>query len=65
MIRHAFAPEPDFYTQLSEYNAWEIYDPGVARWQQLADHAIIGALTLDLLLGWLIGLGGAGLPGHR
>ena len=65
MIRHAFAPEPDFYTLLSEYNAWEIYGPGVARWQQLADHAMIGALTLALLLGWLIGLGGAGLPGHR
>lgn len=64
MIRHAFDPRPLFHTELSEHNAWEIYGPGVEFWQQLTDVAMVGCLLLAVILGWLIGLGGVGLPNH-
>ena len=65
MIRHAFAPVDRYYTELSQYNAWEIYGPGVDQWLVAADCLLAASVVLALVLGWLIAFGGAGLPGHR
>ena len=41
-----------------------VYGPGVDRLTQWADHSMLAVLALALLFGWLIALGGVGLPGH-
>ena len=65
MIRHAFGRPGEYFTELSQYNAWEIFGPGVQSWLAAADWLLGGSVLLAVVLGWLIGLGGAGLPGHK
>lgn len=65
MLRHAFGSPGRYYTELSAHNAWEIYGPQVEFWQATTDVALVVAVLLTLVLGWLIALNGAGLPGRR
>ena len=65
MIRHAFISPDLFHTELSQYNAWEIFGPGVDFWLSVADWMLVGSVLLAVALGWLIALGGMGLPHHR
>lgn len=65
MLRHAFERPDQYYTELSQYNAWEIYGPGVEGWQQLTDWLLVGTVLLAIVLSWLIAFNGVGLPGRR
>lgn len=65
MLRHAFGPAGRYHTELSVHNAWEIYGPQVEFWQATTDVALVIAVLLTLLLGWMIAFNGAGLPGRR
>ncbi len=64
MIRHTGAAGGGYRVWLSTHNAWEITGPGVAGWLRFSDVLMVSVVLLTLLLGWLIALGGAGLPAH-
>lgn len=64
MLVRAFGPHPSYQVHLSQFNAWEIYGPGVHQLTLFADRAIFATVLLVAFLSWLIGLGGFGLPGH-
>lgn len=65
MWRRMFGSQSgDYRVEFSNYNAYEVYGPGVDRLTQWADHSMLAVLALALLFGWLIALGGVGLPGH-
>ncbi len=65
MIRNAFGPSGEYYTDFSQHNAWEVYGPAVEAWLGVADVLMAGTIILALALGWLIALNGVGLPGRR
>lgn len=65
MIRHAFEQPDRYRTELSHYNAWEVYGPGTDMWLAVADWLMVGCVLLALVLGWLIALGGAGMGGRK
>lgn len=54
-----------WHVRLSRYNAYEIFGPGTQALARAAACSMLAVALLCLVLGWLIGLGGAGLPGHR
>lgn len=64
MWRRTFVDPASYQVKLTQYNAWEIFGPGTQRWLQIGDVAMIAVFVLVGLLGWLIALGGVGLPGH-
>lgn len=64
MWRRTFRETAQYQVELSQYNAWQISGPQVAGWLQLTDWLMVCCVLLALVLGWLIGLGGLGLPGH-
>lgn len=64
MVRHGFGPAGQYYTELSQYNAWEIYGPQVDWWLGVADWLMVATIVLALCFGWLISLHGIGLPGR-
>lgn len=65
MLRYAFGPPGRYRTELSQYNAWEIYGPQVDTWLTVADWLLAATIALAVVLGWLIVLNGIGLPGRR
>ncbi|GAA2179557.1 hypothetical protein GCM10009785_06650 [Brooklawnia cerclae] len=64
MALRAFHPDSSHWLELSQYNAWEIYGPGVDAWLVVADVLMGLFVVLAVVLAWFIALGGAGLPGH-
>ena len=50
--------------RLSRYNAYEIFGPHVEALTGLASAAMVALIALVAVLGWLIVLGGVGLPRH-
>ena len=54
-----------WHVRLSRYNAYEVFGPGVPTLVRLASGSMLVVVGLGLVLCWLIGFGGAGLPGHR
>lgn len=66
MWRRTYGPDAQSYrVEFSNFNAYEIYGPGIDQLTKIADRSMIIVLALALLFGWLIALGGAGLPAHR
>ncbi len=65
MIRHAFGYPDQYRTELTQYNAWEIFGPGVDFWLSTTDWLLAASVLLAVILGWLVGFGGAGLPHHQ
>lgn len=65
MLQHAFGPPGTYRTELSRYNAWEIYGPGVAAWQHLGDVLMVVAVLFALVLVWLVAGNGIGIPNRR
>ena len=65
MLRHAFGQPTAYHTELSQYNAFEIYGPGVGGWLRFGDALMVCAIGFALALAWLIAANGIGLPGRR
>lgn len=65
MLRFTFGPSHLYRTELSRYNAWEIYGPGVDAALAVTDWLLAGTILLTLVFGWLIAFNGVGLPGRR
>lgn len=64
MYEHAFPTPPLGRIFLSRYNAWEIAGVDDDLWLRLGTIGMVAAAGFAVLLCWLIGFGGAGLPGH-
>ena len=64
MMRRTFGPTYQYSVELSQYNAWEITGPQVSTWLAVTDWLLVACVGLAVLFGWLIGLGGIGLPGR-
>lgn len=54
----------NWVVRLSQYNAYEVFGPSVDTWTSVAGAAMVMLILLVAVLGWLIALGGVGLPGH-
>lgn len=61
MLKHAFGTPGMYRTELSQYNAWEIYGPGTDTWQQVGDVLMVIAICFTILLCWLIAFNGFGI----
>ncbi|MFZ2624790.1 MAG: hypothetical protein WAX29_06050 [Propionibacterium sp.] len=64
MIARLGSGGDDWTVRLSQYNAYEIFGPSVDAWTSAATVAMVVLIVLVAVLGWLIVLGGLGLPGH-
>lgn len=53
------------HVEFSQYQAYEIFASSVSGWERAASVSTVLVFLLALVLAWLIGFGGVGLPGHR
>ena len=64
MIQHSTEGGGGYRLWLSNYNAWEIVGPSVMGWMRFSDLLMVLVFLLTAVIGWLVVLGGVGLPGH-
>lgn len=65
MVSRLWSHDGATHVEFSRYQAYEIFAPGVGSWERAASASGVVVLLLAMILAWLIGFGGSGLPGHR
>lgn len=65
MVRRVISGDSGLTVFFSQYKAYEVSGPGVAGWIQVSDLLLVVMIVATVALGWLIGLRGVGLRGHR